>query len=333
MTPEERNLISGLFDRLRNINPGQKDQEAAQLIQQSTASQPDSPYLLVQTLLVQEHALNNAQVRIQQLEKQMAEAAKTSSQQGQSSSGGGFLSGLFGHHAPPQQGQPVPQQPQPQGNIPPQQLPQNPAYVQSPPPFPSTVGMAPSAGGGFLRSALTTAAGVAGGAVLFQGIENLLGHHSGPFGGGMGGGGFFGGGGGGFGGFGGRPEIIENHEVVNNYIDERGDGGDRSGDGGFLGGAAGFQQLGTEDNRHDAAASSGSGSGFDDSGFNTSNPFDNASSLFGTGSTDQQTVDNQTDDTPPTDDVADNSMDNSYDSDNSDSGGGDSGGSDDSSYA
>ncbi len=321
MTPEERNLISGLFDRLRNVNPGQKDQEAAQLIQQSTAAQPDSPYLLVQTLLVQEHALNNAQVRIQQLEKQVAQQPP----QGQSSGGGsGFLSGLFGHHDNPAPAQPAPQPPQ--GNIPPQQLPQNPAYVQSAPPYPSTVGMAPSAGGGFLRSALTTAAGVAGGAVLFQGIENLLGHNSGPFGGGMGGGGgFFGGGGGGFGGFGGGgQEIIENHETVNNYIDEHGNGGDRSGDGSFLGGAAGFQQLGSEDNRHDAASS-----GLDDSGFNTSNPFDNASNAFGT-----PTVDNQTDDTPPTDDVADNSMDNTYDSDNSDAGGGDSsGGSDDSSYA
>lgn len=32
-------------------------------------------------------------------------------------------------------------------------------------------------GGGFLRSAAATAAGVAGGALLFQGIESLFGHH------------------------------------------------------------------------------------------------------------------------------------------------------------
>ena len=307
MTPEERNLISGLFDRLRNVNPGQKDQEAAQLIQQSTAAQPDSPYLLVQTLLVQEHALNNAQVRIQQLEKQVAQAAQTPPQ-GQGSGGGGFLSGLFGHHADPA---PAPPAQGTQGTIPPQQLPQNPAYAQSAPPYPSTVGMAPSAGGGFLRSALTTAAGVAGGAVLFQGIENLLGHHSGPFGGGMGGGGF-----GGFGGFGGGGrEVVENQETVNNYIDERGNGGDPSGGGSFLGGATGFQQLGAEENRQDTASG-----GFDDSGFNTSNPFDTPP------------TDNQTDDIPPTDDVTDNSMDNTYDADNSDAGGGDSGGGDDSSY-
>ena len=312
MTPEERNLISGLFDRLRNVNPGQKDREAEQLIQQSTASQPDSPYLLVQTLLVQEHALNNAQVRIQQLEKQVAEAAQKSPAP---QSGGGFLAGLFGHHADPAPGSAPPVQPP--GIIPPQQLPPNPAYAQSVPPYPSTVNMAPSAGGGFLRSALTTAAGVAGGAVLFQGIESLLGHHSGAFGSGLGGGGGFFGGGGGYGGFGGGPQIIENHEVVNNYIDERGGGGDRPEHGSFLGGESGYQQTSAEDNRHDAG-------NFDDSRFNTGNPFDApaANDPF-----------SGIDDTPPTDDPGNNVVDNTYDSDNSDAGGGDAGSNDDNRYA
>ena len=35
-------------------------------------------------------------------------------------------------------------------------------------------------GGSFLRTALTTAAGVAGGALLFQGIRSLFGHGSRP---------------------------------------------------------------------------------------------------------------------------------------------------------
>jgi hypothetical protein len=37
-------------------------------------------------------------------------------------------------------------------------------------------------GGGFLRTALTTAAGVAGGALLFEGIRNLMGGSPGAFG-------------------------------------------------------------------------------------------------------------------------------------------------------
>jgi len=32
-------------------------------------------------------------------------------------------------------------------------------------------------GGGFLRSAATTAAGIAGGALLFVGIHSIFGHH------------------------------------------------------------------------------------------------------------------------------------------------------------
>ena len=58
----------------------------------------------------------------------------------------------------------------------------------APQPVPSTrsplqAAVAPqAAGGGFLRSAMATAAGVAGGALLFEGIRSLMGSHPGPFG-------------------------------------------------------------------------------------------------------------------------------------------------------
>lgn len=185
MTPDERNLIAGLFDRLHQADTSPKDREAEQLIQAKVAEQPAAPYLLAQTVLVQEHALTNAQARIAQLERQAAQASTA-----QSSGGGSFLSGLFGGHPTPSTPPPVPQ-----------------------PTYPSTVNMAPGAGGGFLRTALAAAAGVAGGSLLFNGIEGLLGHNSGVFGSSLGGGsGFFGGGAG-------RPEVIENNEVVNNYYD------------------------------------------------------------------------------------------------------------------
>ena len=156
MTPEERNLITGLFDRLRTADAGapNKDHEAEDLIRQLTAQAPSAPYLLTQTLLVQEHALANAQARIQALERQVAQPPP----QQQSSGGGGFLSGLFGSHSTPTPAAPPPQAPPPM-----------PVQTQAPP-YPTTMTMAPSAGGGFLRNALTTAAGVAGGAALFQGI-------------------------------------------------------------------------------------------------------------------------------------------------------------------
>ena len=62
------------------------------------------------------------------------------------------------------------------------QAPVQPAQPQAygyPPPPPQPGGR--GGAGGFLQGALSTAAGVAGGALLFQGIENLLGHNPGPF--------------------------------------------------------------------------------------------------------------------------------------------------------
>lgn len=320
MTSEERDLITGLFNRLRAADTTAKDQEAEQLIGQLTGRQPGAPYRLVQTLLVQEHALSNATVRIRQLEQQVADAAKIAAQSSQG--GGSFLSGLFGHHAaaPAVQPPPIPAQ-----QIPPQTLPPQPqGYTPVAPTYPSTVTMAPSAGSGFLRGALQTAAGVAGGALIAQGIENLLGHHSGPFGGGYGGGGgFFGGGYGGGGYGGGGDRIVENNtEIVNNYIDERGE--DRSG--GFAGASShdpGSHETQREDNRSDVERGIGSGT-FDDGAFDTSNPFD-----------------------APADDPGSVALDNTFDSDNTDAntdsgssflgdGGSDvtdgSGGNDDSSY-
>jgi hypothetical protein len=204
MTPEERNLITSLFDRLRKADTAPKDPEAEALIRQKVAEFPAAPYLLVQSVLVLEHAVTNAQARIAELEKQLAAA----NQNQKASHGGGFLSGLFGggrHEeqtppaAPP--GQPAASRP---AYAPP---PPQPQYAPPPPtPYPSTTNLQPGAGGSFLKGALATAAGVAGGGLLFQGIENLIGHHAGPFGSTVGGdqGGFL-------------PEDVQNTEVTNNY--------------------------------------------------------------------------------------------------------------------
>src|ERR1700694_1011782 len=96
MTPEEHNLISGLFDRLgQAANSQAKDPEADQLIRSKVAEIPVAPYLLVQSTLVMQQALANAQNRIAALEKQVAAANPASGTQ----QGGGFLAGvasLFG---------------------------------------------------------------------------------------------------------------------------------------------------------------------------------------------------------------------------------------------
>lgn len=313
MTPEECTLITGLFDRLRtaDANAPAKDREAEELIRQLTAQAPSAPYLLTQTLLVQEHALTNAQTRIQALERQVAQAQQ---QAPAASSGGSFLSGLFGHHSTPPPAVPPQQTPPPM-----------PIQSQTPPPYPSTVNMAPSSGGGFLRNALTTAAGVAGGAMLFQGIENLLGHNAGPFGSGLGNsGGFMNSG----------PR-----EVVNNYYNDAPSGGHE-----HSGGGAGAGDYDSGGNIPAGAADQPAHPGyedarFDDSNFDKSNPFDqpaNDSSFLGTA------PDNSSFDQPTTDSsffnagTDNSSLDNNYDLGNTDAsssdfgGGGDFAGSDNS---
>ena len=98
--------------------------------------------------------------------------------------------------------------------------------------------------GSFLRGAATTAAGVAGGALLFQGIESLLGGHRG--------GGLFSG----QAPIAGAPEIVENNAVINEYLDDGSDPG-----GGL---------LGSSDLRWDAAP-------------DEPNPFDDADPFTGQG--------------------------------------------------
>jgi uncharacterized protein len=207
MTPDEQNLIGGLFNRLKeaDASAGPKDREAADFIAQSVAALPSAPYLLVQTVLVQEHALANAQARIADLEKQLA-AAKSAQPAGSGSFLGGIADklGPWGRRGDQPAAQPAAAPAPAPMAYPPQPMAPQPGYAA----YASTAAMAPSAGGGFLRSALTTAAGVAGGALLFQGIESLLGHNAGAFGPGLGGG--IGGAG-----WGGGGTTI--NETVNNY--------------------------------------------------------------------------------------------------------------------
>ncbi len=178
MTPEEQNLITGLFERLRQADVSPKDPAAEELIRTGTAQLPSAPYLLCQAVLVQEHALANAQNRIAALERQVAATGAAPQAQG------GFLSGVAHLFGGKQAGQSQPVSPPPppvQAQPTRQAAPPPIAAMQQPPPYPSTVNLPPSSGGGFLRTAMATAAGVAGGSLLFQGIENLIGHNAGPF--------------------------------------------------------------------------------------------------------------------------------------------------------
>ena len=78
MTPDERQLISGLFDRIRSNGPVEKDRDAESLINQAVRQTPDSAYLLVQSVLAQEHYLQEAASRIEELEARMRGTAAES---------------------------------------------------------------------------------------------------------------------------------------------------------------------------------------------------------------------------------------------------------------
>ncbi len=215
MNPTERELIQSVLDRLARVAGSPKDPEAEALITEGTRRLPDSGYNLVQAVVVQELGLKQAESRIAELERQLAEA-RAAAPQAQPQAGG-FLGGgnPWGRGSvppvPPQQTQPA-YAPPAQQQYAPQQ------YAAPAAAAPSPWGQ--SAGGGFLRSAATTAAGVAGGVLLAEGLSSLFsGHH----------------GGGGFGspwGGGGMAGPVSENVTVNNYY---GDGAPESAQQGFSG--------------------------------------------------------------------------------------------------
>src|SRR5580700_8692997 len=97
MEPQERDLITTLLTRLQSAAGQPKDPEADTLIRQAMTQIPDAPYYLVQTVLIQDLSLHNAQNRIAELERQVASqsapAPRTS-----------FLGGLLGGGSQPAQG-------------------------------------------------------------------------------------------------------------------------------------------------------------------------------------------------------------------------------------
>ena len=78
MQSEERELITGLFGRLQPFESQPRDGEAEALIKDLAVRQPAAPYLLVQTVLVQEQALKAAQERIAELEAKAGAAPAAS---------------------------------------------------------------------------------------------------------------------------------------------------------------------------------------------------------------------------------------------------------------
>ena len=186
MNHEEQTLIDGLFGRLKQAESegAPRDAQAQARIAEHLQQQPSAPYYMAQAILVQEAALKRLDEQNRQLQADLNQARAQVAATAPSS--GGFLSSIFGGGA---------RQPEPQ-----------PQRAAQPAPAPATSGggwrepasgfggpgvapqqqgfnaapqAAPARGGAssFLGGALQTAAGVAGGVMLAQGISSLFGHH------------------------------------------------------------------------------------------------------------------------------------------------------------
>jgi hypothetical protein len=142
MTPEERQMLTDFANKFAQTPAPPRDPEAEDFIRSHIGNRPDALYMMTQTVLLQNMALEHAQQEIEQLKRQAPQSAP----QGQGSFLGG---GGRSWNAPP----PPPQEPQ-----------------YAPAPQMQGGGM-----GSFLRSAGTTAAGIAAGALAFEGIRSLFG--------------------------------------------------------------------------------------------------------------------------------------------------------------
>jgi hypothetical protein len=186
MTPQERQLVDDLFDRLSKMESAPRDPDAVAAIAQGLRIAPNAIYPLVQTVLVQDEALRRANARIQELE------GTGPAQQDQS---GGFLDtmrdAIFGQSQP--RGSVPNVRPPDVGNRPVWNSGQVMQQAQSPGrydppgrydqgPYGQQYGgaQAPMGGGGsFLGTAAAAAAGMVGGSLLLGSIRSMMGgsHH------------------------------------------------------------------------------------------------------------------------------------------------------------
>ena len=148
MTPEERNHVTELFDRLATLEDAPRDREAERMIQDGLRQAPNAPYALVQTVLVQDEALKRADTRIRALETELGVAGQPPQQGG---SPDGRRESVWGRRDAPRTGS-VP-------TVRPAGMPTSipPTYSAEAQP---TAAASPLAGGSFLGTAAAAAAGV-----------------------------------------------------------------------------------------------------------------------------------------------------------------------------
>src|SRR5688572_31020600 len=88
MANQDRQLIQSLFTRLSEVErqAPPRDADAEALIKEHVNQQPAAPYFMAQTIVMQEYALQQAQQRLETLERQAQERP----------TGTGLFGSLFG---------------------------------------------------------------------------------------------------------------------------------------------------------------------------------------------------------------------------------------------
>lgn len=171
MTPQERQLVDELFDKLARLEGTPRDHDAERAIAEGLARAPNAVYALVQTALVQDEALKRADARIRELSGE-DEAPRE---------GGGFLDSMRNALTGGSRGS-VPSVrpgassgPDPRWNT-------GGTYAQAPgqgAPYQAAPAQPIGSGGSFLGTAAASAAGVIGGALLMNSISSMFGHRGG----------------------------------------------------------------------------------------------------------------------------------------------------------
>src|SRR6476661_6069102 len=105
MTPEERRMLTDLANKVAQTPAPPRDPEAEDFIRTQIGKRPDALYLMTQTVLIQNLALDQAKRQIEELQ---ARQGQTQSGSFLNQSGGGGYSqspgqGSPGGYAPPQQ--------------------------------------------------------------------------------------------------------------------------------------------------------------------------------------------------------------------------------------
>ena len=163
MTPQERQLVTDSFNRLATLERAERDPEAERLIAEGLERAPNAPYALVQTVLVQDQALREADARIRDLEGSGGDRVRKTR----------FLDNmrgaLFGHMEEPRSSVPAVKAPA-----------ETSAYGRG-----GNVQASPQEqgqGASFLGTAAAAAAGVIGGALLLDSIRSMMGARQGAMG-------------------------------------------------------------------------------------------------------------------------------------------------------